>query len=264
MIRRALTLFAAIALVTLLLAGCGAEDQMSELTANPWVATQIQTSAGMGPTLQGSSPAVYFNPDGTVTGNATVNSFKGPYTVNARNIAIGPLVVSDWDAPQMESTQDQTVLDALKSAARYHIKDGVMQLSDASGNLLMSLTVAQEPKLVGPVWKCTACLDEKGELASTIGTSQVVAEFAPDGELKGSTGVNQYSAAYTVSGTNMTIGPDVSVTKTSGPEALMVQEARYLAAITRTAGYRIEAYSLTLTDAQGVTVATYVPLAPKQ
>ncbi len=262
MYRRASLLMLLMAIAALSLLGCGAENQVAELTANPWVATQIQTSEGVVLPLPGTSPAIFFNPDGNASGNATVNSFKGPYAAEGRNLKIGPLAASDWVGPQMEAAQDAAVLDALASTARYHIQDGELQLSDAAGNLLMGMKVAQEPKLVGPVWKCTEYA-ENGSLASTVGTSQVVAEFAPDGMLAGSGGVNQYSAPYTASGTKMTIGPEIASSEMAGPEELMAQEAAYLDAIAKTAAYRIEAYQLVLMDPKGTVLAKYSPLAPK-
>jgi heat shock protein HslJ len=262
MYRRALLSLLLLA-VTVSLSGCGAENQVAELTANPWVATQIQTSDGVKLPLNGTSPAIFFSTDGIAAGNATVNSFKGPYTAEGRNLKIGPLVSSDWVGPQMEAAQDAAVLEALASTARYHIQDGELQLSDAAGNLLMGMKVAQEPKLVGPVWKCTEYVSESGDLASTVGTSQVVAEFAPDGTLAGSGGVNQYSAPYTAAGSKMTIGPEIASTEMAGPEELMAQEAAYLDAIARTAAYKIEAYQLVLLDSKSAVLAKYMPLAPK-
>jgi len=263
MYRRAPLLLLLAAAATISLLGCAAENQVAELTANPWVATQIQTPDGVKIPLNGTVPAVFFGTDGTASGNATVNSFKGPYTAEGRNLKIGPLVSSDWVGSQTEAAQDAAVLEALASTARYHIQDGELQLSDAAGNLLMGMKVAQEPKLVGPVWKCTEYASENGDLTSTVGTSQVVAQFAPDGELTGSGGVNQYSAPYTADGSKMTIGPEITSTEMAGPEEIMAQEAAYLDAIARTATFKIEAYQLVLLDSKNAVVAKYMPLAPK-
>jgi heat shock protein HslJ len=261
---RAIQPLVALALVAVLLPGCrAAEDRSAQLSANPWVVTQLQTPEGVQPVLQGTKPAIFFNADGTVSGNSTVNSFKGPYTVTGSAMHIGPLVTSSWTGQQMESAQDQIVLGALRATAQYHVKNGILQLSDESDNLLLGMEVAAAPKLVGPVWTCSAYASESGKLASVIGTSQVVAEFAPDGTLAGAGGVNQYSAPYSVTGPKMTIGPDITSTKVAGPEPLMAQEAAYLAAIAQTASHTISEYRLTLFDASGKTLAEYTPLAPK-
>lgn len=254
-------LIAATAVVPL--AGCGAENQTAELTANPWATTQIQTSEGMAAPLEGTTPAVYFRADGTVIGNATVNTFKGAYTLEGRSIRIEKIVPTEWPGSQMETAQDAIVLEALSSAERYHIQDGILQLSDNSGNLLMGLAVAEQPKLVGPVWACTACVSDQGDLVSTVGTSPISASFAPDGALAGFTGVNQYSATYEVTAAQMIIGPEIASTKMAGPEQLMSQEARYFDAIARTESHQIEGYQLSLIDANGAVLATYVPGAPK-
>jgi heat shock protein HslJ len=263
MSRRLLLTVLAVGIATLVLPGCGAKNQMAELTANPWAVTQILTQDGHVSVLPDSVPAVYFRSDGTAIGNLTVNAFRGPYKVEARNLSIGPLVTTQWVGPQMSMAQEQIVHDALTSTARYVIKNGVLQLSDAGGELLMSLKVAEDPKLVGPTWMCTAYASGKGDLVSIVGTSPIVAAFAPDGTLTGSGGVNSYSSTYKVAGSQMTIGPEITSTKMTGSEQLMAQEARYLDALAKTASYKIESYQLTLADQSGAALATYVPLAPK-
>jgi heat shock protein HslJ len=66
-----------------------------------------------------------------------------------------------------------------------------------------------------------------------------------------------------VSGSSgMTIGP-ITSTKMAGPEMLMAQESAYLAAIAKTASFKIEGFELTLLDSAGTPVAVYFPIAPK-
>jgi heat shock protein HslJ len=245
-----------------LIAGCAAKDQSAELKANPWVVTSYITSNGQALTLQGSSPAMYFRADGTVIGNASVNAFRGPYTVKAHSLRIGPLTATAWQGPQMAMTQDAQILAAMTAAAGYDIHNGTLQISDGSKKLLMSLEAAQEPMLVGPTWACTSYAGKGGSVDVT-GTAAVVAQFAPDGTLTGSGGVNTYSGTYTVSGEKMTIGAGIVSTKMAGPQPLMDQEAGYLAAIAKTASFKIGDFELTLFDAAGRPLAVYLPLAPK-
>jgi len=246
-----------------LLAGCGAKNQMAELTANPWAATQLLTADGHTSVLPGTVPAIYFRSDGTVIGNATVNPFRGPYTLDGRSVQMGPLVATDWVGGQQEMVQDETVLNALRTASRYVIQDGELQLSNSAGELLANFQVAQEPRLVGPVWVATSLVSEQGELASVVGSAPIAAEFSPDGTLAGSTGVNQYSAPYTATGSQMTIGPEITSTKMAGDELLMAQEARYLDALSNTASFKIGEYQLTLLDASGAELVVLIPAAPK-
>ena len=213
--------------------------------------------------LPGTVPAIYFRSDGTVVGNATVNTFRGPYTLDGRSAQMGPIVATDWAGGQQEMLQDETILDALRTASRYVIQNGELQLSDSAGDLLTSFQVAPEPKLVGPVWVATSLAAESGELASVVGSAPIAAAFSPDGKLAGSTGVNQYSAPYTATDSQMTIGPEIASTMMAGDELLMAQESRYLDALSKTAAFEIGEYQLTLFDSSGAELVVYIPAAPK-
>jgi heat shock protein HslJ len=259
--RRALAVLLTSLVATVVVVGCGAKNQMAEVTANPWVVQQVLTSNGHQPVLQGTTPVIAFIPDGTVVGNLSVDSFRGPYTLQARNIHIGPVVTTQWSGHEQELIQDKTIANCLASASRYVVKNGVLELSDNSGNLLLKCGVGQEPTLVGPNWRCTSYAGPGG-MVSVVGTDVVSASFAPDGSLAGYGGLNGFSTTYKVSGSTMTIAP-ITSTKKAGPEDLMAQESAYLAAMEKTATFRIAGYELTLLDSSGATLAEYVPFSPK-
>ncbi len=262
--RLLMTLLAALACVVLP-AGCVSKNQSADLSANPWVATQILTASGLSDVLIGTSPAIYFRPDGALIGNATVNTFGGTYTLDGGSINAKPLVSAAWEGSSLAESQQETFfMDALTSASSYRVNAGILELKNGANQVVMSLKVAQEPKLVGPLWRCTDLVSEKGELASVVGTNPVGAEFAPDGLLDGSAGVNQYSTTYKAQGSQMTIGPEIAVTKKAGPEPIMAQEARYIDALVRTRSFTIEGYRLTLLDGTGKSLAVYVPWATKE
>jgi heat shock protein HslJ len=253
-----------VALSAVALAGCGGKDQAADLTAHPWVVTQVLVSGSHQPVLPGSVPAIYFKADGTVVGNATLNVFRGPYTLKGRSIDVGTLAQTSWDGPTEELKQEQVVLDALAATSRYHVgSDGTLQLSDSSKTLLLSLKPAENPTLVGPNWVCTSLVSAKGQLESVVGSSPISAAFAPDGTLVGFGGVNQYSTRYKAAAPQMAIDPQIVSTKMAGPEPLMAQETRYLDTITRTVTYKIEDYQLSLVDKFGIVSAVYIPVAPK-
>lgn len=262
--RHALALLLAALVAALLLSGCGAKNQETDLTANPWVGKQVMTPEGeLTGLLDGTSPVLYFSPEGKVTGNATVNNFTGPYTLEGRNVDIGPLATTKVGGPQVELVQETQILAALDVAVRYTVRNGVLEFYDPSGKVVVSFTVAEEPKLTGPAWKCRAYLSGTGAMTSVVSSAAVSAAFAPDGTLSGSGGVNQYSATYKVDGDKMSIGPDITSTEMAGSDLAMAQEAAYLKALPKTASYKIAQYTLTLYDGSGQALAEYVPGAPK-
>lgn len=263
MTRRSLLLLVAAFVSVALLGGCDAGQEL-DLSANPWSVTDVLTANGVTTVLDGTFPSVYFRPDGLAVGNASVNTFSAPFSVDDRTIEVGSVTVTEWEGPQMEQAQEDAVLAALEAASRYAIDDDTLTLSNASGDTVMRLTIAPEPELVGPLWRCTEILGEDGQLASVVGTNPAGSEFAPNGELGGTGGVSTYTTTYTVEGARMTVGPEFETTEASGSNEMQAQEARYYEALKRTASYKIEKYQLTLIDASGATLAVHIPWAPSQ
>lgn len=256
-----LVLIAAFA-CAMLLSGCGGEE--SDLSANPWTVTDVSTANGLTAVLDGTFPSLYFRPDGLAVGNASVNTFSAPFSVDGRTIQIGPVTSTEWNGQQMEQAQEEAVLAALEESDRYTLESGTLVLADVSGDTMMRLVVAPEPQLVGPLWRCTEVITESGQLASVVGTSPAGSEFAPNGELDGTGGVSTFVTTYNVEGTKMTVGPEFEMADASGSDEMRAQEARYYDALKRVASYKIENYQLTLIDASGKPLAVHIPWAPEQ
>ena len=89
--------------------------------------------------------------------------------------------------------------------------------------------------------------------------STVSANFGANSEMAGSGGCNNYSASYTVNGSQITIGNVVSLQISCGPE-LDQQEAAYFALLPTAATYTIANGQLTISDANGQIILTYSAL----
>ena len=76
--------------------------------------------------------------------------------------------------------------------------------------------------------------------------------------VSGSSGCNNFSGGYTVSGATLTFGPLASTQKACGPVETAVETA-VLTRLGKVAGYKVAADTLTLTDASGATLLTYAP-----
>ena len=105
-------------------------------------------------------------------------------------------------------------------------------------------TAATGSSLTGVPWQVTSGLD-------TPGWEQVApsATFA-GGHMTGSTGCNQYSAAYKTDGDQLTLG-QVASTKKACPAPAGAVEAEYLRALDQIASWRIDGDELVLGDAGG-------------
>ncbi len=252
---------ALLALSVLAIAGCGSgstADDSKALEGKTWKATEI---AGVKSVLstKGSAATAKFAA-GKVTGSGTVNSYSASYSTGPGNtIEIGAAVSTQMAGPEDAMAQEQAYFAALQKAAAYKVTDDSLTMLDDKDNVLVKYEAVEPTKLTGTEWQAIAYNNGKGGLQSLAADSAITAVFGDDGTLAGNGGINQYSTKYTTSGQDqMTIDAQIVSTQMAGPDALMAQEAAYLAALPKTATYSIDGDELWLRDAGGAALAQYV------
>ena len=252
---------AALTLMALAVAGCGrasATDDSKALEGKTWRAIEI---AGVTTVLtaKGSASTAKFA-SGTVGGSGAVNSYSAGYTTGPGNaIKITAAATTEMAGPDDAMAQEAAYYAALPEAASYQATDSSLTLLDSKGKVLVKYEVVPPTPLTGAEWQATAFNTGKGGLQSLAEGSAITASFNTDGTLAGNAGVNQYSTKYTTPGQGkMAIAAQIVSTKMAGPEALMAQEAAYLAVLPKTATYTIEGDELQLRDSGGAAVATFV------
>jgi len=110
---------------------------------------------------------------------------------------------------------------------------------------------------VGVEWRLTTYLNRANVLSSVTGVKPVTALFGSSGKLSGSGGCNQYSAAYSVSGTGITISQPAT-TLMACEESVMQQESMYLADLAKASSYsNTPGDTLTFYDASGAVILVY-------
>ncbi len=112
-------------------------------------------------------------------------------------------------------------------------------------------TPAPSNPLAGTRWDVTSI--NNGQAISTLldGTFATI-EFGADGRISGNGGCNTYSASYQVNGSSLSIGQtQATQMMCAEPEGLSTQEQEFLAALQRTASFRLEGNSLTLLAGNG-------------
>lgn len=97
-------------------------------------------------------------------------------------------------------------------------------------------------------WRLVSLAGEPVEMAGGSDRAPTMHLLA-DGALSGFGGCNRYNGEYTLSDGRLSFGP-IASTKMACPGVGDV-ERRFFAALSDTAGYRLEAGELVLTDAQG-------------
>lgn len=114
--------------------------------------------------------------------------------------------------------------------------------------------------LEGPMWLLVSVADDSGAIVDVPAGVEATATFA-DGSVSGSSGCNNYSASYTMDGDSLSIMPG-PMTMMACPEPQMTVEMQLMAAYGATASYTIADGQLSLLDAGGNPVATFVVQEP--
>jgi len=118
----------------------------------------------------------------------------------------------------------------------------------------------EELALEGPTWQLTGVADAATVVSAIPEGIEATATFT-EGSVSGSSGCNNYSAAYTLAGDSLTIMPG-PMTMMACPEPQMTVEQQFMAALGVTAAYEIAGDELHLLNADGQVVATFTALAP--
>jgi heat shock protein HslJ len=90
------------------------------------------------------------------------------------------------------------------------------------------------------------------------GRSRVTLEFA-GGRVQGSDGCNRYSGAYSASGAQLRIAPDVAATQMGCPAETMDLAGTYMHVLLGARAYRMNGAELQLLGGTGAVVATFAP-----
>jgi heat shock protein HslJ len=196
---------------------------------------------------------------GQVGGSAGCNRYFGPYERSGNSLTSGVIGVTEmYCAPEALMDQEGAYLAALGSAASYQIADGELRVANAEGETVLTFSVLEPAPLTGTPWRLNGYNDGKGGFVSVLPGTEITAVFGDDDKVAGSAGCNDYTALYAVEDNAITFGPAATTRKMcSEPEGVMEQESAYLAALESATAFQIEGNELTLTNADGVRVATF-------
>ncbi|NIV31486.1 MAG: META domain-containing protein [Anaerolineae bacterium] len=134
--------------------------------------------------------------------------------------------------------QEGDYLAALSSAASYLVAEDNLQIEDAGGKEILVFSALKPAPLAGTLWGFAGFVDANGTARSALAGTEITATFDEEGNLAGSSGCNNYSTTYEVSGDQMTIsGPIASTMMMCPTPGVMEQEAEYLAALETVSSY---------------------------
>lgn len=108
------------------------------LPGTSWKVTSYNNGKDAVTTLvEGSVLTLEFGEDGTASGDAGVNAYNGPYTVDGSAIAIGPLATTKMAGEPGLMEQEQAFIKALESSTQWKVIRGTLELRDADGSAMV-------------------------------------------------------------------------------------------------------------------------------
>jgi len=120
---------------------------------------------------------------------------------------------------------------------------------------------APESRLSGTGWTLTGYV-RNGTPTQALGVTKVTLDFGDNGQISGTAGCNHYFASYGVKGTAITIGQAGSTEMYCVTPGVMDQETAYLTLLGQAKTISVDGDRLTLADATGTTILTFVKTVP--
>ena len=219
----------------------------SAIDGTNWSVRDLVTGGVSTPVAQGSLATLDFV-GGVAGGSAGCNHFSATYTTDATALDFGPITTTRSGCDEVSTALSAAYLAALSTVATHAETDGSLTLHDSTGAAVMTLVSSPMPQIEGS-WTPTSFND--GSATATLPTDAGLSfALAPDGRVHGNGGCNDLDGPYGVSGTDISIGPLMSTTRSCGDE-LDAREERFMTALQTAMTWTITPTGLELRDYDG-------------
>jgi heat shock protein HslJ len=255
-------LAAAMILIPLLLAaGCTGQAPGPGLSGTGWTLTGYILNGTTVQVLGGSTVTLNFGNDGQITGTAGCNHYFASFEVKEAAISIGQAGSTEmYCGTPGVMDQESAYLTLLGQATTIAVDNDRLTLADAKGSIILTFTrtvpPATEP-LVGTNWTLDS-FHTADAVSSGISGTNITAVFSDDGRVTGSAGCNRYFAQYTMTATSLSISGIGSTKMYCTTPGVMQQETTYLASLDLVKTFTIKGNRLTVSDAKGTPVLSFV------
>jgi heat shock protein HslJ len=233
------------------------------LEGTPWTLVGYVSADGTTRPVLASTEVTATFQGGRLAGSAGCNSYGGAYSVTGSALTLTSIAATlrACAAPPGIMEQEAAYLAALGRVAQLNVTPQALLLLDRDGAILLTYVPQAQTPLEGTDWTAQAYNNGRDAVVTLIAGTTITARFE-GGRVAGSAGCNSYSAAYSLSGSAIEIGPAISTRMAcAAPPGIMEQEAAYLAALATARVYRTEGNRLILETADGARVASFVPAA---
>ncbi len=236
-------------LVVTMTGACG-PIHTDELSGTSWYAVQI----GDLTPAEDIRSTISFT-DGKFTGKGACNTVDGSYITRDQGLLhlnVYITLVSCMEGRE----QEKAFTEALGLTTAYRVEGQLLYLLDAEGQIQVEMAPIQPAQISGPIWQL-AQINNQGAISSLPAGVEISAQFV-DQRIFGSAGCNQYFADYRLLGDRLSFSGIGSTKMFCGePEGVMDQEALFFQALEKAARFEIREQSLTVFDAEGVTLLQF-------
>jgi heat shock protein HslJ len=215
----------------------------AKLVGTSWM---LRSTDGRQP-LQGSVPTVRFETDKKVFWYDGCENFEGQYSVTENDLMVPSFGVVDRGCMKPEAFADPEgpcVVACFGPEGDYRLRDGLLEIRTEAGestSVLEPIPEGEEPKQKGTPWELRYFV-ENGEKIPVVGEAPITLTFdrgtlRREGKIFGSTGCNDYRAAYEYPTRHNTLErivvDDPVSTRRACPKSqrLVAQEQRFLAVV---------------------------------
>jgi heat shock protein HslJ len=196
---------------------------------------------------------------GRLSGSTGCNRVMGAYRLDGDRLSCESRSATTMMAcPPPLMAQEQAVLAAFEQAANFGIEEGRLRIADDDGRTLLVLSEYRPVPLLGTDWRLTWYNNGRQAIVTVLQGTDTLLRLHDDGRLEGKA-CNNYRGTFEVEGDQLRATGPIASTRMAcrGPEGADQQEAAYLSALERVAGYRISGDELTLVDDRGSTLARF-------
>jgi heat shock protein HslJ len=221
----------------------------SDLVGPEWTFEGSAAGDSFTPRLAGTQAHITFAADGSVTGHAGCNRFFGSYTVGGSDadgldsLALGPLAATKMACgePAGVMQQEQRLLQALQGARRWLATEDLLRIDvtvdDGSvESLRFSRPIVEQAPpepFTGMRWRLTRIERIEGDavyVTEALVGAEPTALFRDDGTVSGTTGCNDWGAAWQMDVDGSVALREIASTEMAcaEPEHVMLHESRFL------------------------------------
>ena len=177
---------------------------------------------------------------GTVGGVAMCNNYSGSYSLDQQALTIDGLVATQIRCPEKVLQAEATYLETLEAAKSYQVYGETLVITSEKGVLTFS---ANRAPLEGTAWRLTSMGDVNSPTIPSQGgdfTAQFVPqEGGPSGLIIGSTGCNDYNAAYLANLNELKVNLPNKTNNPNCPPSFWEQEQQFFLGLNAASTYRI-------------------------